>query len=185
MASAEPSSSATSKHGRREASARRDAVMVETFRTPAALRTQRPLRGGGERSSVGGQTVGAEETLHVRRGRVARLAGVDDGDPAAGASEHERGGEAGGTAADHDHVVVAAVVIDARGPAVVAGGVHRLVHVIQRASCAGGRQRLLLILGNARWNGPWTPKIEAWRTSAIAAALDMVGPRLRRVRSGA
>ena len=38
-------------------------------------------------------------------GRVARLPGVDDGDPASGPGEDERGGQAGGAAAD-DHYVV-------------------------------------------------------------------------------
>jgi hypothetical protein len=37
-------------------------------------------------------------------GRVARLAGVEDQDRAAGPGQGQRAAEPGGTAADHDHV---------------------------------------------------------------------------------
>jgi hypothetical protein len=40
---------------------------------------------------VAGGSVPAEEAVHVRGRRVARLIGVDDGDPAAGAGEDQAG----------------------------------------------------------------------------------------------
>jgi hypothetical protein len=65
----------------------------------------------GDLVSAGGQQrgrwepVGTEEALHVGRWGVARLAGVDHGDPAAGAGQDQGGGQAGGAPAD-DHYVV-------------------------------------------------------------------------------
>ena len=59
---------------------------------------------GGEQ--LGGRhPVARQEALHVRGGRVARRAGVDDGDPAPRPAEHERRAQPGGAAADHHHVV--------------------------------------------------------------------------------
>ena len=52
----------------------------------------------------------------MRSGRVARLAGVDDGDAAAGTAEHQGSGQSGCAAADDDDVV-------ARSPAAQQWGV--------------------------------------------------------------
>ena len=82
---------------------------------------------GGEQLG-GREAVGAEEALHVGGRGVARLAGVDDGDAAAGAGQHQGGGQAGGASAD-DHDVV-------------------LVHVIESVAVGCSlRQRLLPFLG--------------------------------------
>ena len=43
--------------------------------------------------------------MHVRGRGVARLPGVDDGDAASGAGQDQRGRQAGGSTADHHHVV--------------------------------------------------------------------------------
>ena len=61
-----------------------------------------PSRGQqvGRRHPVAGQ-----EPLHVRRGSVARRAGIDHGDPAPRPAQHERRTQAGRTAADHHHVI--------------------------------------------------------------------------------
>ena len=53
-----------------------------------------------------GQTLVAEEAVHVGGGGVARLAGVDDDDRAALATQLQGGGETGRRAADHGHVAV-------------------------------------------------------------------------------
>ncbi|GCD88223.1 hypothetical protein NLS1_02290 [Nocardioides sp. LS1] len=51
------------------------------------------------------------------RGRVARLAGIDHGDAAAGSGEDQGRREAGGASADHHHVVfVHGTRVTASGP---------------------------------------------------------------------
>ena len=58
------------------------------------------------REEVGGwHPVAGEEALHVRGGSVPRRSGVDDDDAAPGAAEHERGAQAGRTAADDGDVI--------------------------------------------------------------------------------
>ena len=110
------------------------AVMVETVPETSCAAVPGDLGAAGGEQLGGREAVGAEEALHVGGGGVARLAGVDDGDPAAGAAEHQRGGEAGGAAADDDDVVVAPWSVGrSRAGAVAAGGCRRLVHVIQSA----------------------------------------------------
>ena len=61
-----------------------------------------PSRGEklGRRHPVAGR-----EPLHVSGGGVAWCAGIDHRHPPAGPSEHERGAQAGGSAADHHHVI--------------------------------------------------------------------------------
>jgi transcriptional regulator with XRE-family HTH domain len=86
------------------------------------------------------------------------MAAVDDGDPASGATEDQGGGEPGGAPTDHDDVVR-----------------RVLGHVVQAASRRPPRQRSLPELGIA---GPM-PLVDAL---PLAAALDQVGPRLRRIR---
>ena len=70
----------------------------------------------GRFGPAGGQEFGRrhpvprKETLHVSCRRVPRRSGIDDGDPAACAAEHERRTQAGRAAADHHHVKVVFVV---------------------------------------------------------------------------
>ena len=106
-------------------------------------------------------------------GRVAWLAGVDDGHLSQGSGQDQGGGQACGASADHHHVV--------------------FVHATRVAVDGGRRQRLLPIPGTARWNGRCDDDAELStgpprRTrgggsgSAVAQALEGVPARLRRVR---
>ena len=52
-----------------------------------------------------GHAVAGQESLHVRRGRVAGLSSVDDRDPAPGPAEHQGCAQAGRATTDDDHVV--------------------------------------------------------------------------------
>jgi hypothetical protein len=72
------------------------------------------------------------------------MAGVDDGDAAAGTAEHQGSGESGCAAADYDGVVRAA------NGASSSVGVLDLVRAHDNESDAldRGRQRLLLFLGS-------------------------------------
>ena len=133
----------------------------------------------GDLFSAGGQQLGrrepvrAQEALDVGGRGVARLPGVDHHDPAPGAGQDQRGGEPRGASADDHHVV--------------------LVHAQERRGFRGSEQRLLLFPGRARSNGRRDDSGEPPPTrrerhapegaTAIAAALDLVGPRLRRVRT--
>ena len=64
----------------------------------------RPRPGPRPSSSAGAHPVPGQEALHVSGRRVPRRAGVDDGDPAPRAAEHERRAQPGRAAADHHHV---------------------------------------------------------------------------------
>ena len=72
------------------------------------------VAGGGEQRGRG-RSVAREEPLHVRGGRVARLARVDDHDPAPRAAEHERRAEARGAAADDRYFIRFGVHAPQRG----------------------------------------------------------------------
>ncbi len=75
---------------------------------------------GGE--ELGGrQAVGAEEALHVRRRRVAWRPRVDDDHVTASPGQDQRGGEAGGAAADDHDVVRGSGLAGARGFGCVLG----------------------------------------------------------------
>ncbi len=67
---------------------------------------------GGDLVPTGGQQlrgrhpVAGQEAVHVRRGRVAGSAGVDDGDPAPGTAQHQCCAQACSSATDDHYVVV-------------------------------------------------------------------------------
>jgi len=86
----------------------------------------------------GGQPVAGQEAVHVRGGRVARLAGVYHHHLAAGPSKKQGGVQPGRSGADHHHV---------ENPVVVGG-----------ARCAAVRVVRLLDHGDhlrARWCASW------------------------------
>lgn len=53
----------------------------------------------------GRHPVARQETLHMRRWRIARLAGVDHGDPAPGPAQYQRGAQTSRSATDHNYVI--------------------------------------------------------------------------------
>ena len=119
----------------------------------------RDLRAPGSHQLARRHAVARQEALHVGGRRVARLAAVDDGDPAPGPGQDQGRGQSGGAAADHDDVVL---VMSFMTPGCV------------RPSCSW--QRLLPFLGT----GGGMPAMDP---TPIADALDQVGPRLKRIRT--
>ena len=72
--------------------------------------------GAPDPADLGGrQAVAGEPVVHAGGGGVARGAVVEDEDPPAGPGEVQGGGQSGGAATDHDHVVGGHV--DESGPA--------------------------------------------------------------------
>ena len=93
----------------------------------------------------------------MRRGGVARPAGIYDGDSAPDPGQDQGRREPGGSAADDYYVV--------------------FVHVSQGGLPATGAPTLVAISGKRPWNG----RVDD--SSTIADALGLVGPRLKQVRA--
>ncbi len=101
--------------------------------------------------------VAGQEALHVGGGRVARRSGVHHGDAAPGPGQDQCRTQAGCAATDHHHVV--------------------FVHAPTVGARRFEQQLLLLFPGQARSNR----RVDD--STTINAALDAVGPRLKRLRS--
>ena len=97
--------------------------------------------------------------MHVGGRGVARRAGVHHEDPAAGPGENQGRGQAGGASADDHYVVSGSCPQD---------GAARAVHL-----------RMLLFVGI----GSQMSLVEDTSAAAIAAVLDQVGARLKRLRT--
>ena len=95
--------------------------------------------------------------MHVRRGRVARLTCIHHHDPAPGTGQHQRGGKTRRATADDKDVAFA--------------------HDAKAAGLSSDHQRLLPFPGKPRC----ITSVE--NASSIAAALELVAPRLRRIRA--
>ena len=108
----------------------------------------------------------------MRSGRVARLPGVDDGHPPQGPRQDQRGGLAGGASADHHDVVFvhATRVVVERIPGKWCCHFRERARSNRRCDDAEGRQ---VDPGGPEGGGSG---------SAVAEALDGVGPRLLGVR---
>ena len=115
--------------------------------------------------AAGGQQLGGwhavtgEEAVHVGGRGVARAPGVHHQDRAAGAGKHQGCGQAGGAAADDHYVVV--------------------IHVLKAGDVRPDLLRTLLFLGNRESDEPGGGHFGG----AIAAALEQVGARLKRLRT--
>jgi transcriptional regulator with XRE-family HTH domain len=105
----------------------------------------------------GRKAISGQEAVHVRGGCVSRLAAVDDDHAAAGPSQDERSGQASRSPTD-----------------------DRDVAVIHDDEVAGRRGRSPTVVAK-----PGIVAFAHWvdRAEAIAATLDLVGPRLRQVRA--
>ena len=96
--------------------------------------------------------------MHLGGGGIARVASIDHEDRALGSGQHHRRGQAGGPTADDQDVIFA--------------------HVHQGGPPSRFRQQTLRFLGNLPDHGAMKDS-----EAVISAALDQVGPRLKRLRT--
>ena len=130
-------------------------------RRRSCFTSSRPTR----QQLAGWEAVAGQEAVHVGGGSVARRAGVDHQDLASGPGQDQSCGQPGCAAADDRHVVLRSC------------GTR-----LGRVGVPG--QRTLLFPGSGSGMGPMDGTASADETrAAIAAALDQVGPRLKRVRT--